>query len=98
MSAGEITSKAMQILEERNIECWRQNNIPVRGRAFTGRRGIGDVVGFHRMTGVMVSCEIKKIGDTLKPDQELFLTKLKAAGGLALIARQIGNEVELINY
>jgi hypothetical protein len=36
-------------------------------------------------------CEVKTIGDTIKPDQVVFLTELTSAGGLALIAHQDNN-------
>lgn len=92
-TAGEITKHVLEVLELRGIDCWRSNNLAVRGRKFIGRKGVCDVIGFHKRTGVFVGCEIKKTGDTLKPDQIVFLMALKASGGIALIAKQEKSEI-----
>lgn len=88
LTKGEITKAAMSMLEQRNIDCWQQNNLAVKGRKFIGRKGIGDVIGFHRLTGVFVACEVKTVNDRLSDDQKVFLTLLSIAGGIALLAKQ----------
>lgn len=86
LSSNTITKMAIVKLENRNCIVWRQNQIPVRGRKFIGKKGQSDIMGFQKCTGLIVACEVKKIGDTLRDDQIEFLTSVKAAGGIAIIA------------
>lgn len=88
LTKGEITKSAIEILEQRGIDCWMQNNLAVKGRKFIGRKGIADIIGFHKQTGVFVGCEVKTVNDKLSDGQIVFLTLLSIAGGIALIARQ----------
>lgn len=98
MSAGEIRGKALKILDEANIEVWIQNNITTKGRKFIGRKGVCDIIGYHRLTGLICMCEVKKIGDKFKPEQKEMLTKIHKAGGIALQAKQEGLKVIVKNY
>jgi hypothetical protein len=86
MQTNEITKRALKELDLRNVEAWRQNQIPVRGRRFIGKKGQSDIIGFHRQTSVFVAVEVKGEGDYLKPDQIEFLTKVHKAGAIAMIA------------
>lgn len=97
-TAGELTTWALAELDRRGIECWRSNNIAVKGRRFIGRKGVPDIMGFSRSTGLLCGCEIKKIGDTLKPDQKELLGLIKASGAIALICRQEGSKMIIDNY
>ncbi len=87
-TAGEISEKAGILLHYRGCDTWRQNNLAVRGRAFTGRHGVSDRIGKNLKTGVFVACEVKTIGDRLSEDQKVFLGGIKKAGGEAYIATQ----------
>jgi hypothetical protein len=98
LTAAEITRQAIQMLNLRNVEAWRQANMTYGRRKGVATKGISDVLGFNRSTGQLVACEIKKIGDTLKPDQKTFLRKVREAGAVSLIATQVGNEVVLMEY
>lgn len=98
LSAADITRKALEILNTRNIEAWRQTISTKKNRKNVITPGIPDILGFNRSTGQLVVCEVKKNGDTLKPAQKEFLSKVRKAGAVALIARQIGTEVQLIEY
>jgi hypothetical protein len=98
LSASEITQQALLMLKAKGFEVWRQNQIPVRGRIFTGRKGQSDIMGFERATGRMVAAEVKKIGDTLKPDQIEFLGMVKKSGAHAFVVRQVGSEVKIEDY
>jgi hypothetical protein len=99
MTTGQITKLALEELDRRNVEAWRQNNIRVPGRAFHGRRGVTDVIGFNRSTGVMVLCETKNTGDKLSQDQIELLNIAWKAGAITLIATvdKQGN-FKLIDY
>lgn len=95
MTKDQIRKSALIELRLRGVNCWRQNNIAVRGRTFIGRKGVADIMGFNSHTGLIVACEIKTINDTIKPDQKVFLTEVKQAGGIAMIATQELNQVVL---
>lgn len=91
LSTNEITKSALKELDKRGLEVWRSNNIAVRGRSFIGRKGVSDIIGFERSNGInnggrFVLCEVKGVGDKLKPDQIELLTTAKKAGCIVLIA------------
>ena len=88
LTASEITESALTELRWRGFEVWRQNNIRVRGRIFTGKLGLSDIQGYHKLIGQALYCEVKKIGDTLSQDQIDFLTAAKKAGCDCRIATQ----------
>lgn len=93
MTKGEITKSAMTELKLRGVNCWMQNNLAVPGRKFIGRKGVSDIIGFNSKTGLFVACEVKTVNDEFSDDQVLFLTQVKQAGGIAIVAIQEGNEV-----
>lgn len=88
MTAGEITESALIELKWRGYECWRQNQIPVPGRRFTGKKGLTDIQGYHKLTGIALYCEVKKIGDTIRIEQYKFLQDAKKAGCDVRLATQ----------
>ncbi len=98
LTASEITRRAIQILDSRNIEAWRQANYTYGKRKGVATKGISDILGFERSSGKLYAVEVKKIGDTMKPDQHVFLTKVKLSGAIALIAVQKGDDVILNEY
>lgn len=101
LTKGQINKIAVQILERRYAIVWLQGNTRnVKGRKFTGRKGVPDIIGFMSTTGVFVGCEVKTIGDTMSDEQHEFLQELTNAGGIALVAiedKHTGN-VRLITY
>lgn len=82
---------ALKELKLRGFDAWRANNLAVRGRAFIGRKGCGDITGYHKITGVRLEVEVKKIGDVLSDDQKKFLESIRMANAYALIAHDNGN-------
>lgn len=88
MKTNDITKTALKILDLQGFECWRSNNIAVRGRTFIGRRGVSDLIGFQRVpaTGIFMLCEVKGPGDTLSDDQIELLDLAKKAGAYCFIA------------
>lgn len=86
MTTAEITKQAIQELNTRNVEAWRQNNIRVPGRNFTGKKGVPDVLGFNRSTGVLCMCEVKNKGDKLSQDQISLLNLGYKASCITLVA------------
>lgn len=98
LSKGDITKSALTELKLRGVTCWAQNNLAVPGRKFIGRKGVSDIIGFVRNTGLFVVCEVKTINDDFSDDQKEFLTEVKNAGGIALVATQIGLQVAIIGW
>ena len=45
-SAGEITAFALKHFTDKGYCVWRQNNHSTRGRAFTGMKGVSDIIGW----------------------------------------------------
>lgn len=86
MTTSEITKAALMELDRRNIEAWRQNNLRVPGRTFQGRRGVSDLLGFNRSTGLLCLTEVKNKGDKLSQDQVDLLNMAYKAGAITLVA------------
>lgn len=98
LTASQITTKAIEILESRMCLVWRQNNLAVRGRKFIGMKGLSDIIGFQKFTGVAVFCEVKAVGDKLSDDQILFLNGAKAAGCFCFLATEEDGKFILKNW
>jgi len=91
-SASELTKMMLDFLKDGGNEVWRNNNLAVRGRAFIGRKGVPDIIGYSKKYGHFVCCEIKAIGDRLSGDQMVFLEELSMAGGTAMLCQQLRDE------
>lgn len=98
LTAGQITKVAMQILETRHCIVWRNNNLPVPGRRFTGLKGVPDITGFQRNTGLAVFCEVKTINDRFSEYQIDFMTRAKKAGCITLVATEENNKIILKDF
>jgi len=96
--ANQITQIAIKMIEARNNFAWRQNNLTVRHRKGVVTKGVSDILFYNKATGIFGAAEVKKIGDTLSPNQVDFLSRLSLAGGQALIATQVRHKVELIDF
>ena len=92
ISASDLTKMMMDYLKDNGCEVWRNNNLAVRGRAFIGRKGVPDIIGYSKKYGHFICCEIKAIGDRLSSDQMVFLEQLAMAGGTAMLCQQIRDE------
>jgi hypothetical protein len=91
-SASELTKIMLEYLKDNGNEVWRNNNLAVRGRAFIGRKGVPDIIGYSKKYGHFVCCEIKAIGDRMSQDQMVFLEELSMAGGTAMLCQQLRDE------
>lgn len=94
LTKGQITESALRELRLKKCICWPQNNLPVRGRKFIGRRGVSDIIGITP-AGLFLAVEVKTVNDFLSDDQITFLNDVAKAGGVAYIATQEGNQVVL---
>ncbi len=85
-TASQITAYVLEVLPLYGFDVWRQNNHATKGRSFIGRKGLPDVIGFHRKTGLFVAVEVKAGKDNLSPEQVEFLASLNRSGGLGVVA------------
>lgn len=97
-SAGEITKIAIEILTARGWYAWRQTNLTVRGRRGIVKKGVADILCFNKSNCLFGAAEVKTVGDTIRPEQHEFLSSVKKAGGMALIATERNGEVVLKEY
>jgi hypothetical protein len=94
-TANELTKHTIKVLDTCGFEVWRQNNGGVFDptkkvfRRNSATKGIPDVIGYHRKTGVFVCAEIKAGKDRLSEEQKLFLSNVIKAGGNAFTIRTI---------
>jgi hypothetical protein len=95
-SASELTKMMLEYLKDNGNEVWRNNNLAVRGRAFIGRKGVPDIIGYSKKYGHFVCCEIKAIADRLSADQMVFLEELSMAGGTAMLCQQVRDETIIV--
>lgn len=95
LTAGMITKIAMLELERRNCFVWRSNNLTVPGRKFVGLRGVPDICGFHKETGIAVYCEVKTKNDKLSEYQLNFMNRASLSNCLCLIAIEENGNVIL---
>lgn len=103
--ANALTKAALQLLQLRGFEMWRQNNAAVYDASFGGyranstKRGISDTLGFHRETGRIAAVEIKWGKDKLSDEQAAFLAGVIAAGGFGCECRSLAQlDKELTIY
>lgn len=86
LTAGEIAKEVIKVMTERGFSCWRNNNIAVPGRKFIGRKGVSDIAGFNKSTGLAMYVEVKAWGDKLSDDQVKFFSEVMLSGAVALVA------------
>src|ERR1700709_2284493 len=99
LSASDITKTALLLLKLQHICAWRQTNTTTHRRKGIVNKGVGDILGYTQNGQArMVAAEVKTIGDRLSPDQREFLGNLSKAGGIAYIATQVNNQVQLIPF
>lgn len=94
LTAGEITKAALEYFELNGYKCWRNNQIPQRGRPFRGLNGVPDIIGhstvLHPEPGLFFACEVKTKRDSLSDEQKDFLRELNASGGIGYLAEDDG--------
>lgn len=73
---------------------WRHNVIgmSVRGNKVYAKRGVPDIIGYEKSTGIATYVEIKVARDKLNAHQRLFLLDAVENGCIAFV---IGDEQEL---
>jgi hypothetical protein len=90
-TASDLTKMMIDYLDSLGYEVWRNNNLAVKGRSFIGKKGVPDIIGYHKNYGQFIACEIKAIGDRLSVHQIEFLTHLGMCGGTSLVCQQVSD-------
>lgn len=98
LSANEITKMAISYLNATGHYVWRQNNHHTPGRKFIGMKGLPDIIGYCKRSGISVFCEVKKNGDKLSEDQISFLTLAEQNGCQVYIAHELNGQAELTKW
>lgn len=91
-TANELTKFMLGYLDSIWFEVWRNNNLAVKGRAFIGRKGVPDIIGYHKKYGQYIGCEVKALGDKLSKEQVIFLDHLGVCGGASMLCYQTSDE------
>ena len=90
-TASDLTKMMLEYLDSLGYEVWRNNNLAVKGRSFIGKKGLPDIIGYHKNYGQFIACEIKAIGDRLSVSQIEFLTHLGMCGGTSVVCQQVSD-------
>lgn len=94
LTANQLTKMAIEYFNARGYNVWRQNQVPVRGRGFIGKKGQSDLIGFatqfHVNPGAFFAGEVKRRGDVLSDQQKEFLREVNAAGGYGFLIEDDG--------
>lgn len=85
--------KKFVVFKHRNVGIKKENGsyIPLP----SGEKGISDVIACSTK-GVFVAIEVKKPGGRPSPDQLDFLARVKANGGIALLAYSIDDVMAVL--
>jgi hypothetical protein len=93
---GDLLKACLQLLQLHRIPCWRQNAGAATFGSGAGRRfvrfsppGTADILGCLPPSGRLLAVEVKRPGGRLTPAQAAFLDHVRAAGGLALVVRDV---------
>ena len=87
-----IVKACLQLLHVRGVAAWRNNSgaLPV-GKRFVrfGTPGSSDILGLLAPSGRLLAVECKTATGRLSEAQRTFLGIVTAAGGLALVVRDV---------
>lgn len=89
-TASDLTKYAIKYLSMCGYNVWRQNQVKVPGRAFTGKKGLSDVIGFSVKNGhaTFIAIEVKAAKDKMSEEQSLFQHEVEEAGGIFIVMRK----------
>ena len=88
-----LTQAIVRHLTLYGYNVWRQNNggvyDPKTGKFRRNplhKKGVPDIIGFHRRTGKFICVEVKTGKDSLSPFQVEFLSEAQRAGCISIVA------------
>lgn len=90
---GKVKAKIRAFLKSRGERCWYCQPI---GSAYSGG-GIPDIVGVYRRVGFAIEVKAPGREKTVTPLQEMALSRVQAAGGVAFVASDVGVVVDMFH-
>lgn len=93
LTANRLTKEALRIFDLCGYEVWRQNNAAVYDdkkkvyRRGSAKKGVSDIIGYHRKTALFIAAEIKVGRDRLSPEQTSFLGGIIRSGGIGIVIK-----------
>jgi hypothetical protein len=93
----DLVKACLQLLKLHGVPCWRNNCGAARYTNAAGRPrlvrfgavGSSDILGVLPPEGRLLAIEVKGRTGKLTPTQAAFLDNVRAAGGLALVVRDV---------
>ncbi len=95
LTAGQITTWALAELERQGFFVWRNIIFSVPGRKLIGMKGVPDIIGFVKNSGLFVVCEVKTKNDKFSEYQKNFLNRAKTAGCVCLVAMDDDGRIKI---
>lgn len=84
---NKVVTDSLELFERYGINAWRNNNVRVPGRVFIGEPGAADIFALLPPYGTLCAVECKTKTGVQSDDQKKFEAKVKAAGGIYILAR-----------
>lgn len=98
LSEHKIQELVLEWLKDNGYFCWR-NNVGVKGHIHYGLKGSSDILGIatsNNSFGRFLALEIKDAKGKVSEDQQKFIDAVNDAGGIAFVARSLGEVVEYL--
>jgi hypothetical protein len=100
-TANSLTNKIINHLSMIGFCVWRQNTIgvfDVKKQVFrknkNTKKGVSDIIGFHKLTATFIAVEIKIGNDKLSLHQSTFLKDVEKAKGISLVVKSFDDYLE----
>jgi hypothetical protein len=99
-----LVRACLQLLALRGVPCWRANTGavcygegPQRRFVRFGTPGVSDILGLLPPAGRMLVIEVKARDGRVRPSQRAFMDAVTAAGGVALVVRDVGELAQALD-
>ena len=100
-NANSLTIAIVTYLNLNGYKVWRQNTVGiynVKRQAYmknpNNMKGVSDIIGFNKTTGVFIAVEVKVGRDKLSQDQIYFKEDVLKAGGVYVEARSLDGFID----
>lgn len=101
---GLIKNEILSWLHSNSIFCWPVDSVGIydpKRKVFRRRsniyhiNGVSDILGIYK--GIPLAIEVKSKTGRLSPEQKIFIEKFNHHGGIAFMARSIGDVMEALS-
>ena len=92
MKESQIQKECLDYLRLKGFFAWRQNNISIRGRSFTGMRGLSDIVCLIPNKAVFI--EVKQPSMRQTSEQKEFEKRVKELDHLYLLCHSLDELID----